>query len=378
MPNTYANQNTMAGWRFAPADIADAKQGRRMLNVSLDLSNPCNLNCPYCYIEEKNSSRKVRLPGELTVNETRSVLEQFAGAGAKTVNLVGAGEPTIDPVFRTVVSMIVDFGMIPVVFTNGLRLANDVEMVDFLDRSGATVVLKYNAVDHHTQDLLAGRPGYTDSRNAALECLLEFQFQQATPTRLAFDIIAVRGNLEQIPGIHRYCRQQNILPILGDLIPTGRTENGRFVGHASLSRLSESDRREVTQLLQPLHADERADLYSQLKTIDESEYGIRHAATPAYYSGFGCTQLLGLYVDIRGNVWPCVARTRRVGGAWLAEPLGNIRRGADLLDLWKHSSYMAELRAGFSGGCPYKPMLGGTPDTGSRTLHPTRLSLAVI
>ena len=47
-----------------------------MLNPMLDLSNPCNLNCPYCYIEDKNSPRKKRKPNELTLGETKKIIEE--------------------------------------------------------------------------------------------------------------------------------------------------------------------------------------------------------------------------------------------------------------------------------------------------------------
>ena len=77
-----------------------------MLNVSIDLSNPCNLNCPYCYIEEKSSSRKIRRSDEIPIELTLSAISKFADAGARTVNIVGAGEPTVDVDFERVVRRI--------------------------------------------------------------------------------------------------------------------------------------------------------------------------------------------------------------------------------------------------------------------------------
>jgi 2-iminoacetate synthase ThiH len=59
-----------------------------MLNPSIDLSNPCNLNCPCCFIEEKSSAREVRKPNELSVRETLQVVDDLASAGAETVNIV--------------------------------------------------------------------------------------------------------------------------------------------------------------------------------------------------------------------------------------------------------------------------------------------------
>ena len=64
---------------------------RRMLSASVYLSNPCDLNCPYCYVEEKNSFRKARKPNELDLEETKRVINDLCSWGAKTINIVGAG-----------------------------------------------------------------------------------------------------------------------------------------------------------------------------------------------------------------------------------------------------------------------------------------------
>src|SRR5438445_12203316 len=99
-------RNCLAGWYFSANDIAEALTDGRMLNPSIDLTNACNLNCPYCYIEEKNSRRKVRRPDELSHEETLAVIDDFISCGAKTINIVGAGEPTIDPHFEQTVDYI--------------------------------------------------------------------------------------------------------------------------------------------------------------------------------------------------------------------------------------------------------------------------------
>src|SRR5436853_561096 len=87
-------QPALAGWTFSRQVIADARRAVLMPNPSIDLSNPCNLNCPYCFIEEKSSARKLRRPQELSLSETHAIVDDFIAAGALTVNIVGAGEPT--------------------------------------------------------------------------------------------------------------------------------------------------------------------------------------------------------------------------------------------------------------------------------------------
>lgn len=348
-------RNVMAGWYFSEQEIVSALSAERMLNPSIDLSNPCNLNCPYCFIEEKNSKRKVRRPDELTLEETISILDDYASAGAMTVNIVGAGEPTIDPHFRTILRSIHERRMTPVVFTNGIRIADCPELAGFLAEQNATVVLKYNATDEKTQDLVSGRKGYTKKRDRALELLLLHCLNAKVPTRLALDIIAFRGNYSQLEAIHRFCRQRNILPILGDFIPTGRTESGAFVGEAALENLPPPDRVKVIQILQPLSAAQRTSVYERLARIDRDDFGIVRTGDAAYYSGLGCTQILGLYTDIRGNIWPCVARSQRVEGNLVPGFLGNVRRGDLPSEVWRNHPYLARVRQSYTGACPYKP-----------------------
>lgn len=350
------SRNSMSGWHFSDENLAIAASGSILLNASMDLSNPCNLNCAYCFIEEKASKRKLRFPDEMTQAETFAVIDDFAQAGAMTVNIVGAGEPTIDPLFDEVIDRIATRGMTPVVFTNGIRLAESVELVQFLYRRGATVVLKFNSGNAELQDLIAGRAGYTRYRDEAMQHLLNAGFASHEPTRLAFDIIALAGNYDEIPVIYSRCRAQNIYPILTDYIPTGRTDSGTFVGRAAIEHLSGKEQRRVEAALAPLTNAAALDLYKRLRASDEAS-GIDHAATPAYYCGGTCTQLLGLYVDIHGAIWPCVARLSATPTGLRHAPLGNIRDGAKPSDVWKHSDYMKALRHGYDGSCPYKRSL---------------------
>ncbi len=368
-------RNTMAGWSFAKEQLASALSGASMLNPSLDLSNPCNLNCPYCFIEEKNSARKIRKPDELSVAELLAAVDDFKEAGARTVNLVGAGEPTIDPAFQEVVGRISSNGMITVLFTNGIRLAYDQSLVDFLYEHRVTVVLKYNAISEEVQDLVAGRPGYSKKRNQALENLQDRGFNAHEPTRLGLDIMAFKGNLNEIPEIHRLCRSRSILPIVGDFIPTGRTESGHFVGYESVRTMAAPERLRVPDVLQPLSAQERFDLFERLRQIDREEFDIDRGPSAAYYGGGICTQILGVYLDIQGDIWPCVARAQLWEGRLLPQRLGNVRQGDRSSSVWRTHPYMMLVRDKYDGGCPYKsPLVSAPPLVGLAGGEPERPS----
>lgn len=357
-------RNTIAGWDFGPNQLADALQQGKMLNPSIDLSNPCNLNCPYCFIEEKNSSRKLRKPHELTLAETLQVIDDIRAAGAETVNIVGAGEPTIDPHFRDVVEHVHEHGLTTVLFTNGIALASNPDLVDFLYLRKVSIVVKLNSFRPEIQDLAAGRPGYTSKRDHAIELLIDRSFTAHLPTRLGIDTIVFRGNLDELPEIHDWARKHNVFPIAADYIPTGRTEDGLFQGFAALEHLQHDAQRRAAQLLAPISDQQRSDLTAQLAHIDE-RHGILRGPVHAhaYYGGGICSQILGVYVDIEGNIWPCVARKTRHNGNVLTSPLGNVRGGDLPSAIWQKHQYMRRIREDFDGGCPYKPFLSGRDQT---------------
>jgi len=351
-------RNSIHGWFFSEAELRSVLANGHMINPSIDLSNPCNLNCPYCYIEEKASTRKVRRPNELSHDEVVQVITALRACGAKTINLVGAGEPTIDPHFEETIELIDGLGMTSVLFTNGIRFATEPALVRFVQRKNVSVVLKYNSGDVQTQDIVAGRKGYTVKRDAALDLFLDAGFNAHEPTRLGIDTIVFRGNVAELPAIHRMCRENNIFPIAGEYIPTGRTERGRFQGFGALAGLSESERQHVAELLQPINDGERVALFSALRVVDKS-FGIVAHDHCAYFGGGICTQILGLYIDIEGNIWPCVARSQfdehGVTSGWL----GNVRQGHSITDLWASHPFLRSLRQQYNGACPYKQPLGG-------------------
>lgn len=357
VPKEFDTMPKLKGWNPAANEVRQALENRSMVSLLVDFTNACNANCPYCYIEEKDSIRKERRSNELTSEETKKIIDTAVELGARNFHVVGAGEPTIDKHFKELVGYAVEKGLEPVIFTNGITLANDPETLRFLEEVGASVFLKYNSGNAYTQNLLLGEPHtYKNSRglvtaaekrDKTLGTLLDRGFNAVRPTRLAFDAIIMKGVMEEIPEIHRYCRANNIYLIASSYIPTGRTEEGKPQFDVSRLRLfTEQERADLEEIMRPVGITEQQQLYRQLKQIDEAEFGLTYNVKPAYMGGGLCTQILGMYVDIEGNVWPCVARSRK---------LGNVRDGADLKKIWYED--LAPIRENFDGSCPYKAPL---------------------
>lgn len=338
--------NTIRGWDFSNDEILAAKSSNNiLLNPSIDLTGACDLNCHYCFNENKgNLIQKKRKNNELSLNETIQVIDSFVQLNAKTINIVGSGEPTLDIHFKEIVEYIYSKGLTTLLFTNGQNIAKDSSLVSFLYEHDVSVVLKMNSLIGAKQDLVVGRKGYSKLRDIALNKLIDFGFNNDLITRLGVDSTVYKGNYDELPSIHHFCRANNIFPISANFIPTGRTLGGK---------LKDKGNSVINELLKPISSQESYRLLRANREIDEM-YDIKWAKCLAYFNGGACSQILGLYVDIEGNIWPCVAKSIRKNHKNLSGLLGNIRKGASIKEVWRNNQYIQTIRANYTGSCPYK------------------------
>ena len=79
-------------------------------NVYLEITDNCNLSCPYCFIKSKGM--------ELDVNLVLSILAAIKNIGWPSISL-GGGEPTIHPDIETIVDGAIALGLDVCIKTNG-------------------------------------------------------------------------------------------------------------------------------------------------------------------------------------------------------------------------------------------------------------------
>jgi hypothetical protein len=139
-----------------------------------------------------------------------------------------------------------------------------------------------------------------------------------------------------------------------EFLPTGRTADGTVNAVAALGNIDLELADRARSALQSLNSKERELLLTEIADVDR-EYGVEEFGDRAYFGGGPCGQLLGVYVDIIGRIWPCVARSRGASGD--SGPLGSVRSGDTASSVWRSSLYLQSMRATYTGACPYKPSL---------------------
>lgn len=320
----------MKGWDFSQVKVAAALAEGKILNPAVELcSNVCPWNCDFCFTEAGFGTKKRQLPGELSFEQRVRLLEELADLGARSINIVGAGEPTIDPHFFDLLDAVGRLGMTPLVYTEGALKLSDRDFCKRVYDAGATVVLKVNSLwqeEYQNSILVSGNTkphtpkfNYFQHRRQALENMIELGFNAEAPTRLAFDTIVCRENAHEIERLHRFARDNNIFILLVNYLPSGRSASGHT------NALSRADQFES---------------FARLARIDREEYGIEQRGIFPYAGSQPCLiRGTGLFVKINGDVLACPGETR---------PVGNFLE-TGLAPVWDQ---LHEVRAAFDGHCP--------------------------
>src|SRR3989338_157279 len=285
----------LRGWDFKPSDYQEAWKNGRLLTAQIETSNLCDLACEYCFREELGAKSKKRLPGEISVEDTKQVIDDLIDLGSKTINIIGAGEPTVDLAFPELLDYIAEKQVIPVVFTHGGRLTES--LIDKLQETNSSVIIKVNSFNPAVQDQLVNRYGYTEKRDRDLRLLIEAGFNQPRDnhqTRLGIDSVVCQDNKTEILDIHKYCRNNNIMPLIKTFIPAGRTK----------------DRTDIEISMR-----EFLELSKQVRDIDRKEYGIQYQRLIPYLGGVPCTQCgkASMYVTILGDIFECPGQQSSYG-----------------------------------------------------------------
>jgi radical SAM protein with 4Fe4S-binding SPASM domain len=277
----------LCDFEFDRAAIARAAAENRLLSMEIEFSLRCNFRCPYCYVPADSY-----FEGELSVAESRDVLTQARAMGARRIIILG-GEPSLYPHIREMIDFILDQGMDVEMFTNGSGITAD--FAGWLFERRVRVVMKMNTFDPELQDRLSGKPGAGRIIADALERLIQAGYPSETAF-MAVSTIICRQNLEELPRLWCWLRDQGIAPYFEIITPQANARDNQwlFVEPQALKVL-----------------------FEELARIDRERYDRTWDIQPPLVGNRCLRHQFSCLVTSRGDVTPCVG---------VNLPLGNVRR----------------------------------------------------
>ncbi|MBL8681681.1 MAG: radical SAM protein [Myxococcales bacterium] len=118
------------------------------------ITSACDLDCPICYVHNKNDA-----PFHMSRDEFGRVLDSLvreSGGELDLINLTG-GEPLLHPELLSLIEMAHARGIHRVsVCSNGVRLAKDEALVEKLAKLDARIALSFDTFDKHTDRAMQG------------------------------------------------------------------------------------------------------------------------------------------------------------------------------------------------------------------------------
>lgn len=140
---------------------------KRGLYHSLCITNKCNMSCNLCFMYDNQNRSCVQ---EMNKEDIGYILKMI---GTREKVILSGGEPTLKEDLFSIIDMINKSDNIPMLFTNGIKLA-DQDYVSKLAASGIRkIYLSLDGLEPRTTEVICGDSRYLDLKLKALDNLKE-------------------------------------------------------------------------------------------------------------------------------------------------------------------------------------------------------------
>lgn len=287
---------------FSEEEIRQAAATGRLLSMEIEFSRACNFRCAYCYLDDRTAHAD-----ELSRGEIKNVLLQAKDLGARKIIILG-GEPSIYPHLIEMLRFLGNQGLEIEMFTNGSGVT--AELAAVLAEEKARVVIKMNSRRAEVQDRLAGKTGAFASINQALATLQQAGYP-SPELFLAASTVICRQNIDELPALWQWLREQGIEPYFEVLTPQANARENSWLA------------------VDPL---ELRDLFVRLATMDRERFGRQWEPQPPLVGNRCMRHQVSCVVTATGNVMPCVGVTIPLGSV-RTQPLAEILQHQVITDL---------------------------------------------
>jgi len=179
------------------------KEPEKLKRVVIELTNLCNLNCPYCLVGMQNEQKSVahsalnREFGKIDMRLCEKIISDAKDFGISEAMLTFQGEPLLHERFAEVVEMTKKAGMLAVVFTNGMLL--DADKARRIIRAGLDSV-RFSVDGASEETYQVNRVGGRFSQVFAnMRDMSRIAREEKSSVKIIWQFIALRNNEKEIP-----------------------------------------------------------------------------------------------------------------------------------------------------------------------------------
>lgn len=198
--------------------------GKGQLNFTgayIFLAPICNFRCKGCFTHVyKNNS------AQLSFNSIKKIVDFAKNRGAKSIIFAGAGEPTLDPLYKKIRNYINKLGLQVVLFTNGTTIKNKQEAKKML--LSGPVVAKMFSLNAKKYNELTGRKNAFALSMKGINFLIQARNELEKEDKkisLAIDSYISKENYKELPSLLKFCRKNRIIPYFESFIELGQPKN---------------------------------------------------------------------------------------------------------------------------------------------------------
>ncbi|MGV8168466.1 MAG: radical SAM protein [Candidatus Nanoarchaeia archaeon] len=309
----------LKGWDLTEEEYRN--HGRLPVVDFRAMTGSCLHECFHCFTDKEKKT--------LTLSEIKYVIDQLAEHKTHAIDYLGEGEPTLDRDFFEIIEYTSKKGIIPVIFTD---VATKMRNPDFVKRvfdSGASVIPKCDSLfnEEYQNWVVQDKSGeYFRQRNEGIELLIKQGFNEVVDgtTRIGFDVVVSKKNIDEAEKTLRYCRENNLWIVFTFYLPAGRSGSETFDSSLNVTEQEKTKMREIIS-----------------KT--DAEYGFVHPTWNNFATN-PCVEFMQIYGD--GRVSSCPGNESVVGNI---KETSVIELEQKILKIFPDHN-----RSAFSGHCLYR------------------------
>lgn len=145
----------MRTFRGTPKHLSRTGELDSFTYLMLNLPYECSYRCLKCFNLDDGSPI---IPADaISLADRINLIHKAKGMGGKVVVIAGEGEPSLDRDIRTIISEISGLGMIPIIYSNGSTLTN--ELVEFYEKNNVSIMISFDSLNPKLYHKLTGGKG---------------------------------------------------------------------------------------------------------------------------------------------------------------------------------------------------------------------------